>query len=190
MGAGRAAGLSDETLMDRYARGEAAAFDELFARYQDRAYAFFCRRTGSEDCAADLYQELFLRIHRARASYDPERAFAPWFFQIARHLLSDELRRRSRAREIPLLEDARLPGQAERGPETDVAAAEQAGEILGRLSGIERYVLVSAKVHGREYAELARELGKSAAAVKKLASRAMRRLRAGERSAGELAALP
>lgn len=82
----RVRGLSDEALMDRYARGDGAAFDELFARYQERAYAFFLWRVGSAEHAADLYQELFLRIHRARERYDPGRPFAPWFFQIARRL--------------------------------------------------------------------------------------------------------
>ena len=189
MRSGRAGEHSDETLMDRYARGDSAAFDELFARYQERSYAFFLRRTRSEDRAADLYQELFLRIHRARESYDPGRSFAPWFFQIARRLLIDALRR-DRCREASLFEDEIYSGSAELGPEHHVATAEQADAILGQLSGIERYVLVSAKIHGREYAELARELGKSAAAVKQLASRAIQRLRAGERSVEILAALP
>jgi DNA-directed RNA polymerase specialized sigma24 family protein len=49
--------------------------------------------------------------------------------------------------------------------------------LLGALTAEERYVLVSAKVHGLGYAELAAQLGKSADAVKQLASRAMRRLR-------------
>lgn len=190
MGSARATALSDETLMDRYARGDGAAFEELFARYQGRVYAFFLRRIGSEDRAADLYQELFLRIHRARESYDPERPFAPWFFQIARRLLIDALRRSDRFREDRLLDEAISAGPAECGPEWQVASAEQAAAMLGQLSGIERYVLVSAKVHGREYAELAGELGKSVVAIKKLASRAMQRLRAEDGSARELAALP
>ena len=176
--------------MERYARGDAAAFDEIFARYQGRAYAFFLRRTGSEDRAADLYQELFLRIHRACGEYDPGRPFAPWFFQIARNLLVDALRRGARAREVPLTEESMGPGEQELGPEHRVAASEQAGQMLAELSDVERYVLVAAKVHGHEYAELARELGKSVAAVKKLASRAMQRLRAGDLDAGELGGLP
>lgn len=190
MASERAAEISDETLMDRYARGDAEAFEELFVRYQGRAYAFFLRRTGSEDRAADLYQDLFLRIHRARERYDPGRPFAPWFFQIARRLLIDSLRRSSRSAEDHLAEETVPAGRPECDPEGRVAAAEEAVAILEQLSGVERYVLVSAKVHGREYAELAGELGKSVAAVKKLASRAMQRLRAHDDEAAGLAALP
>ena len=45
------------------------------------------------------------------------------------------------------------------------------------LSGEERYVLISAKLDGVGYPELALQLGKSAEAVRKLASRALQRLR-------------
>ena len=51
--------------------------------------------------------------------------------------------------------------------------------VLGVLTAEERYVIVSTKMHGLGYRELAAELGKSADALKKLASRAMQRLRTG-----------
>jgi RNA polymerase sigma-70 factor (ECF subfamily) len=182
--------VPDQKLMERYAQGDAVAFDELFARYHDRAYAFFLRRTGSTDLAADLYQELFLRLHRARGDYDPARPFAPWFFQIARNLLFDALRRSGRVREVPIADELLGPGEREPGSEHRIAESEQADELLGRLSDLERYVLVGAKVHGRGYAELAREVGRSVVAVKKLASRAMQRLRAGDRAAAKFGTLP
>jgi RNA polymerase sigma-70 factor (ECF subfamily) len=144
------------------------------------------RRVRSESRAADLYQELFLRLHRARASYDPRRPFAPWFFQIARRLVIDEFRRCGRWQEETLQEELALGSAAEWNgtaePEWQIACHAQAQAVLGALSEIERYVLVSAKVDGRGYAELAAELGKSVVAIKKLASRAMQRLRAGQES--------
>ena len=67
---------ADETLMRRYADGDGAAFEALFRRYEPRAYAYFLRRTGSAERARDLFQELFLHVHRARDRYDPARPFA------------------------------------------------------------------------------------------------------------------
>ena len=170
--------VSDECLMKRYVEGDSAAFDQLFSRYEQRAYAFFLRRTHSEDRAEDLYQELFLRIHRSRSSYDPTRPFAPWFFRIAKRLLIDDVRRAFRSHEVSLLEAAPISVEAD-DPEQQVAQAEGTERVLDQLSAVERRVLVSAKVEGVGYAELARELGKSTDAVKKLASRAIQRLRAG-----------
>lgn len=167
---------SDEDLMRRYCDGDSAAFDELFGRYEQRAYGYFLKRTGSGDRASDLYQELFLRIHRCRDYYDPSRAFAPWFYRIAERLLVDDVRRAFRKRELPLLaEEAQ-----DTAPDVERQAAnrEAIAQVLEELSPEERFVLVSAKMGGVSYAELGRELGKSADAVKKLASRAMQRVRA------------
>lgn len=163
--------------MARYARGDAEAFGLLFERYESRAYRFFLKRTRSEPRSADLYHELFLRIHRARASYDPSRCFAAWFFQIARRLWIDEMRRSSvRSCEVALAQEA-IASEAAR-PEQRLVAEEDARATLEQLSEVERYVLISAKVEGRSYLDLAGELGRSVVAIKKMASRAMQRVRA------------
>lgn len=166
---------SDEALMSAYASGSPAAFDELFRRYERRAWAFFRRRVASADRASDLYQELFLRVHRFRDTYDPSRAFAPWFFQVARNVLIDDTRRAFRAREQPLGDDvsATPEGDAER----TVAARESAAQQLGELTEEGARVLVGSKLLGQDYGEIAREIGKTRDAVKQIASRSLRRLR-------------
>lgn len=168
--------IPDETLMQRYVDGDTDAFDELFRRYESRAFAYFIRRTGSRECARDLYQELFLRIHRARDDYDPARAFAPWFFQIARRLLVDDRRRAYRSHEFPLGDSDTCADHT--SDRDDVADREQLDRMLAALSSQERFALVSAKLEGVGYAELASQLGKSVDAVKKMVSRALQRLRA------------
>ena len=167
--------VPDETLMAHYADGDVEAFEELFGRYEPRAYGFFLKRTGSPERSQDLYQELFLRIHRARDRYDSSRPFTPWFFQIANRLLVDDYRRAFRSHEVSI--EAREPRTMRPGSEDVVADREQVVQLLHALSPEERYVVVSAKVEGIGYPELAEDLGKSVDAVKKMASRAIRRLR-------------
>lgn len=168
--------MTDERLMDRYRVGDAGAFEELFRRYESRAFQFFLRRTASTERARDLYQELFLRIHRARDLYDASRPFAPWMFQIAHRLLVDDHRRAFRSREIPI--EPRDIVSASPDPGEQVASREEMRHALGALSEDERYVLWAARVEGVGYGELAERLGRSAEAVRKLASRAAQRLRA------------
>jgi RNA polymerase sigma-70 factor (ECF subfamily) len=170
--------------MARYADGDEAAFGELFHRYEARAYAYFVSRTGSPQRAQDLYQELFLRIHRARDRYDTRRPFAPWLFQIAHRLLIDDRRRAYRHHELPI-EDREVASDSA-GCEQQVGQREILGQALAVLSGEERYVLVSSKLAGVGYPELAATLGKSAEAVRKVASRAMQRLRAAHRLGASL----
>jgi RNA polymerase sigma-70 factor, ECF subfamily len=165
---------SDEALMARYADGDVGAFDELFRRFEPRAYAYFLKRTHSSERAQDLYQELFLRIHRARDSYDAARAFAPWFFQIAHRLWVDDQRRAYRAHEVPIGDHE---PSARRRDSDDLAGRQQLAQILRTLSQDERYVLVASKIEGIAYPQLAAELGKSVDAIKQMASRALRRIR-------------
>jgi RNA polymerase sigma factor (sigma-70 family) len=167
--------IPDEALMARYADGDGEAFTELFRRYEPRAYAYFLRRTGAPERAQDLYQELFLRIHRARGDFDPARPFAPWLFQIAHRLLVDDLRRAHRSHEVSIESGewaCERPGADER-----LADRELLGRALESLSDEDRHIVLASKLDGVGYPELAAQLGKSAAAVRKAASRALRRLR-------------
>jgi len=172
---GRREEIPDEALMERYARGDVEAFDRLFRRWEHRVYVFFLKRTGSPERAQDLYQDLFLRIHRARDRYDPRQPFAPWLFQIASHLLVDDCRRAFRSHEIPIAD--REPTSEARDGEEQAADREQIAGLLGRLSADERYVLVCTQVEGIGYSRLADRLGRSTDSVRKMASRALGRLR-------------
>jgi RNA polymerase sigma-70 factor (ECF subfamily) len=165
--------VSDEDLMAEYAAGKVEAFDELFLRYEHAAYAFFVKRVGSQDRAQDLYQELFLRVHRGRHAYDPCRPFTPWFFQIAHRLLVDDFRRAFRHYEAPLgnIVDSAPGGEQSLPIQGDLE------QLMSGLSSEEQYVLHAAKLAGSEYREIAADLGKSVDAIKKMASRAMQKLR-------------
>jgi len=167
--------LPDGELMGLYADGSQGAFQELFRRYEGRAYAYFLRRVRSDAQARDLYQELFLRLHRFRDTYDASRPFEPWFFHIAHRVLIDDWRRRHRQAEVGLNEALlESPGA---DPERSAAARHESQRQLARLSPEEARILVDAKVRGLEYSEIAAALSKSVAAVKQIASRSLRRLR-------------
>lgn len=169
------AARSDEALMAAYAQGDAAAFDHLFARYERRAYAFFLQRVQSPDRASDLFQELFLRIHRSRETFRPEGRFGAWFYQIAHNVLVDDFRRRGPTLE-GLGED--LASGDARSPEADAEQAEALGALLGALTDEEQAILVAAKGAGVDLGTIARSLGRTTVAVRQILSRARRRIRA------------
>jgi RNA polymerase sigma-70 factor, ECF subfamily len=166
---------TDGALMARYAAGDALAFDELFERWEHRVFGYFLRRTRSRDRAQDLYQELFLRVHRARDSFDPERPFAPWLFGIAHRLLIDDVRRAHRRNESSLDEERAISNG--RVASEDPGEREALIDAFAILSASERYVLLASKRDGLSHSELAGRLDRSTDAVKQLASRASRKLR-------------
>ena len=172
---------SDEDLMGRYARGDGAAFQLLFRRYRRPVFEFFRRRTQSPERAADLTQELFLRVHSARASFRSDGAFQPWFFRIARHLCIDDLRRVERG----LLGGPPPDELAARGShdaESQLAIRQSITVLLDSLPPEQARILYASKGLGARYEEVAEAIGKSVEAVKQAASRALRRLRSAQES--------
>jgi RNA polymerase sigma factor (sigma-70 family) len=87
--------LPDEDLMLAYARGDAAAFDVLYARHEAALYRFVRRLLGAPLAAQadEVFQDAWLRIVAARASFQPQgAAWRTWAFTIAHNLAMDRLR--------------------------------------------------------------------------------------------------
>ena len=186
---------SDEILMAAYQAGNQDAFGELFDRYSGRVYGFLVRRLGDVAAAEDLHQEAFLRLHRGRDSYDPERPFRAWLFTILHNLVNDARRSGARARKVygaPAAEsadDARVGRDPidEQSPERVVAARESSRAISRALSALppdEATVLILARLEGFSYEDIGSVIGRSATAAKQLAYRALKRVRADLVAAG------
>lgn len=166
--------VDDCTLMARYAHGDRDSFDELYRRYERRVFGFFLQRTRSQDRAAELFQEAFLRLHRFRDTYDPDRPFSSWLFQIARNVLNDDFRRMLRMREVSL-SDHPEPSRS-LGIEETAGLRQELALVFRDMSIEQAQIVVAAKVGGVPYATLAADLGRSVASVRQIASRTLRRM--------------
>jgi len=93
---------SDEALMLAYARGDAFAFERLYARHKGPTYRYFLRHTSERAAADELQQDVWLKVVRARERYSPEARFTTWLYTLARHRLVDHWRARSGASFVSL----------------------------------------------------------------------------------------
>jgi len=87
--------MPDEELMQAYARGDLAAFDELYARHEGPLYRFVRRVLGASLAAQadEVFQETWVRIVAARDSFAPQgAAWRTWAFTIAHNVAVDRLR--------------------------------------------------------------------------------------------------
>jgi RNA polymerase sigma-70 factor (ECF subfamily) len=167
--------------MDRYARGDDAAFADVYDSIAPRVYAYLLRQTREPASAADLLQQTLLQIHRNRGRYLTDCAVLPWAFAIARRLLIDEIRRRKTdalwsARAVA--EDDRLTATA---PEDEVVSRELAARVsaeLSRLPENQRVAFELLRMDGLSHDEAAQVLGTTVSAVKLRAFRAYSALRA------------
>jgi RNA polymerase sigma-70 factor (ECF subfamily) len=86
---------TDEALMRAYGRGDARAFETLYARHKGGTYRYFLRHASSDSgTAAELHQDLWLRVVGARERYEAQAKFSTWLYTLARHRLVDHWRSR------------------------------------------------------------------------------------------------
>ena len=85
--------MTDEKLMQRYAKGDAKAFDQLYARHRAPLYRYFIRQVNNPATANDLYQGAWEKIIKGREKYRPTAPFKVWMYRIAHNHLVDHYRR-------------------------------------------------------------------------------------------------
>jgi RNA polymerase sigma-70 factor (ECF subfamily) len=164
--------------MERYARGDEAAFGELYDAIAPRLYAFLLRQTRSEAAAKDVLQQTMLKIHLARGTFEEGAAVLPWAYAIARRLWIDSTRRVKR--EAPL-DDTREEETDDPAPDEEAYASELAERLqkeLAKLPKNQRVAFQLVKQEELSIAEAAAVLGTTESAVKLRAHRAYQTLRA------------
>lgn len=80
-------GMSDERLVLAFTQGSSEAFTELFHRYKQSVYGFFCRRIADPANAEELARETFFALLRARDHYEPRALFRTYLYAISFKIL-------------------------------------------------------------------------------------------------------
>jgi len=180
-GAGR--GEADSALIAR-ARHDRAAFGELYRVYVRRVYAF-CRahsRTGEE--AEDLTAQTFERALAAIGRYEDRGGrFSSWLLRIAANAAVDRARRSGH--EKPMNEEVMAEDGAARPTQEGTARWvedwEQSTWVKAHMATLpedQRRVVRLRFYDDRSFGDVATEMGRSEGAVKQLAQRALKALRA------------
>ncbi|MGB9149324.1 MAG: RNA polymerase sigma factor [Burkholderiales bacterium] len=90
---------TDEALMLRYRDGEAAAFEILYARHKGGVFRYLLRQCRTRAIAEELFQEVWLNLIKARASYAVRARFSTYLYSVAHNRLIDHYR--ETGREVP-----------------------------------------------------------------------------------------
>jgi RNA polymerase sigma-70 factor, ECF subfamily len=147
-----------------------AEFRRLYEANRAAVHAYFTGRTGSPQQAADLMQDVFLRVWRRLEELTglPEDRQRAWIFTVARNLSVDAHRHeQTRASTEQVL--AWEPVRQQQSASTAVIAAERVavvGEAIRRLPEPQRVVITMAAAGGMTSAELADVLGVPAGTVR------------------------
>jgi RNA polymerase sigma-70 factor (ECF subfamily) len=166
---------ADARLVDRFLRGDEAAFEALFRKYQSYVYNICYGILGNAEDAADVTQETFLRAHARMAQFRGDACVSTWLYRVAVNLAITELRRRTRARAHSLDEidpDGELcaaEGGHDPAPDALLELDEERAlvrRVLNTLPGEYRAVIVLRHFQQLAYEEIAATLDVSLSQVK------------------------
>lgn len=134
------AGETDEALMARYARGDAAAFELLYRRHEMRVWRYLKRNIRNRATADELMQEVWFAVARDALRYEPTARFTTWLFTIAHNRMIDSIRAQRPYVSLDSLgceAGAAIPqltGEADAGPLSAAVAAEQSAAIIAAIA--------------------------------------------------------
>jgi RNA polymerase sigma-70 factor (ECF subfamily) len=168
---------------------DASAFAELMRRYEARLVRLMHTIGPRHDMAEDLAQETFMRVFRARKTYEPGAKFSTWLFTIAGNVARNAIRSIGRRHEVSEV-DAPRSEDAPSGPQLLAATALEASGMMparlveggeraeivraavAALSERQRMALMLSRFENMSYLEIAETMGLTTKAVKSLLSRA------------------
>ena len=168
----------DEELMLAYRGGDARAFETLYARHRTRLFRFVLRSIKVRAVAEELYQEIWMRLIEARASYSPKARFTTWLYTIAHNRLVDHWRKRG-------LTLVALDGEEVAGGSPDPADHAEARQALSRFAAtlealppLQREAFLLHEEGGLSVAEIAAATGSGEEAAKSRLRYAIAKLKA------------
>ncbi len=175
------------SLVERAAKGDRHAFNEIIGKFQEDIFRMVYFRTGSRMDAEDLTQEVFMKTYEGLASLKDSSLFRPWLYRVAVNRVHD-YHRRKRVRSFFLFfGDREDVGDADdlRHPEPGALDLMVHNEFrkamkafLERLSSMERDVFQLRFMEQLGIAEIGRVLDKNESTVKTHLYRAVKKAQA------------
>jgi RNA polymerase sigma-70 factor, ECF subfamily len=178
---------SDVALMLRVRDGDLESFETLVTRHQHSVIGTAAKMLGGAADAEDIGQQVFVRVWKHAARYQPSAKFTTWLMTITRNLVFNELRRRRRSQQVSMDADE---GDTIRHQFVDEQAVAPSEELLdselhdaidaaiASLPETQRLAIVLRRYEGMPYEEIAEVLKTSVPAVKSILFRARAELKA------------
>ncbi len=180
----------DVRLMLAVKAGDAAAFEQLVTRHQERILSTLIHFTDSLQQAEELTQEVFLNVYEARLRYEPTAKFTTWLYRIVRNEGLNAVRHKKRHPERYLNASPPADGDGANAEENLLAKSgymparqydekeerEMVRLALKSLEPRQREAILYQHVEEMDYSQIAQVMEMTVPAVKSLLYRARRRL--------------
>ncbi len=162
---------SDEQLMKLYQSGDEFAFKVIYERHSSKVYGFLIKRIKNKEKVAEIYQEVFIKVHKSKSLYNGSLPLLPWLFIITKNVMLDEIRKDKSVVTVgaEILEN--MPAVNNEELKFDGA------EKLSQLSEIQKQAIEMRYVDDKTFEQIAEQLKVKPDNARQIISRGIKRLR-------------
>lgn len=166
--------LSDEQVMALYKKGTVGAFECLYNRHQQKIYGFIYSKTSNTEKTADIFQEVFMRLHNSKHLYKDDYKFLPWIFTLTKNLIIDHQRKNAKAKNSVALEEIPELAAPEGSPAPVTPEWDKAFE---QIPATQRKALELRYFEEKSFQEISLVLETSEVNVRKMISRGLQKVK-------------
>lgn len=167
-----------------YRDGDAHAFEVLYLRHKGGLYRYFLRQTGNRGLAEELYQDVWMRVVRARERYEVRAKFTTYLYHLAHNRLIDHYRRKNPEISLSYEDDEAgwesLPAAAHHAPDEQVERqrmVQRFKEALETLPAAQREAFLLREEGGLGLDDIAETMGVNRETAKSRLRYALSKLR-------------
>jgi RNA polymerase sigma factor (sigma-70 family) len=168
--------LSDEILMYKVKLDNLDYMTQLFNKYNNLILNYFFYLTGKKEDSRDLTQEVFLRLIKYRKSFNRQKSFKPWLYQIAKNILINYSKTKQNKtidfNNINYHEIIQLENDCDNSRKDNLLY-----KSISKLPFEYREIIVLSKFQGLKYRQIAELFSTTEASIKNKILRAMYKLR-------------
>ncbi len=155
--------------------GNHLSYEIVFKLFHKKVYAYFLKKTASEDMAQELTQLVFIKLWNFKHTLSLDHELDLQLFQIARTVLLDHFRKQANdERNLKLYHSSLKEDAGSQLPNFD--AQQQLEVVLSVLPPTRKKVFVLNRLSGYSYKEIAQQLSISPRTVEKHISLAIKQL--------------
>lgn len=178
----------EKDLLIKSKNGNTNAFAKLVETYQKKVFNIAFRMLGNYNDAADLSQEVFIKVFKSLKSFKEQAMFSTWIYRITSNACLDELRKRKNIKFIYIDEEIKTEdGEVQKqiafnGPSPEESyetkeIKEAVSEAIHSLSEEHRLIIILRDIQGFSYDEISRIIKIPEGTVKSRINRARQALR-------------
>lgn len=167
--------LTDEELMLKYQKGDEKAFSALYERLSPKVYGYLKSKVHKTERANDIFQEVFVKIHKTKHLYKKDFPVLPWIFTITKNLMIDELRKSKNEKNHVDVDEMELA--AVETLSTHTQSVETLRPALNEIAPNQKLAIEMRYINEKSFDEIALALNTNAENVRQLISRGIKRIK-------------